>query len=318
MNKTMVPVFIIFLLLCLISVVSGIYVVDETNQVIITRFGEPIGSAVKDPGLHFKTPFIDQANYFDTRLLDWDGDPNRVPTEDKKYIWIDSTARWKIKDPLKFLQSVHDERSALSRLDDILDGATRNVIAKHKLIEIVRDTNRILSLETSEEDKIMGRQFEQIAENTGRTVITQEMLDRARPQVDALGIELVDLRLKRINYDQKVRQKVFERMISERQRAAELLRSEGRGSKAEIEGTRDKELQKIESEAYRKAQSIRGKADAEVTRIYAEAYSKDPEFYSFLNTLASYHQTFDDKNMLVLTTESDYFKYLNDVSGEKQ
>lgn len=316
MNKTIYPVFIIGFMLVLIVLLSAVYVVDETNQVIITRFGEPKGDPVVEAGLHFKVPFLDQTNYFDKRLLDWDGDPNRVPTEDKKYIWIDSTARWRINDPLKFLQAVQNERSALSRLDDILDGAVRNVIAKHKLIEIVRSSNRILDLEMSEEDKMMGRQYESIEPNTGRRTITQEMLDRAFPQVKSFGIELVDLRLKRINYDQRVRNKVFERMISERKRAAELLRAEGRGRKAEIEGARDKELQKLKSEAYRTSQGIRGKADAEVTKIYAEAFSKDPEFYSFINTLETYRSTFNDKNMLVLSTDSEYYKYLNGVESK--
>ena len=316
MNKALFPLFIIIVFIGLILILSSVYIVDETNQVVITQFGEPIGDPITTPGLKFKVPFIQHVNYFDKRLLEWDGDPNRIPTEDKKYIWIDTTARWRIEDSLTFLQTVHDEQGAHTRLDDIVDGATRNVIAKHNLIEIVRDSNRIVSLEASEEDKIMGRQFARIPDGSGRDIITREMLKRARPKVKEYGIELVDIRIKRINYDAQVRQKVFDRMISERKRAAELLRAEGEGERAQTNGKREKELQRIRSEAYRQAQIIRGKADAEAIKIYAEAYSKDPEFYSFLNTLGSYHATFDDKSTLVLTTDSEYFKYIKDISPE--
>ncbi|MBU1863782.1 MAG: protease modulator HflC [Candidatus Omnitrophica bacterium] len=316
MNKVFAPFMIIVLLAVLIVLVSSMYVVDETNQVVVTQFGEPIGKPIKAPGLHLKVPFIQQANYFDDRLLEWDGEPNRIPTEDKKYIWIDTTARWRVEDPLKFLQTVHDERGAQSRLDDILDGATRNVIAKQRLIEVVRDSNRILSLETSEEDKIMGRQFEKISEESGRDVITRKMLERAKEKVKEYGIDLVDIRIKRVNYDPKVRNKVFERMISERKRAAELLRAQGKGEQAQIEGKVEKELQRIQSEAYHTAQGLKGKADAEAIKIYAEAYSKDPEFYSFLKTLESYRETLGAQSTLVLTTDSEYLKYLKEISGE--
>lgn len=316
MNKIIGPAIIIIGLIALICIVSAAYIVDETNQVVITQFGEPIGDAIKEPGLKFKTPFIQRVNYFDKRLLSWDGYPNRIPTEDKKYIWIDTTARWKIVDPLRFLQTVRDEMGAQTRLDDILDGATRNVIAKHNLIEIVRDTNRILTIEKSEEDKLMGREFERIPKESGRALIIEEMLDRAKPKVSEYGIELVDMRIKRINYDTQVRGKVFERMISERKRAAEQLRAEGQGERQEIEGKKEKELQRIHSEAYHKAQVIRGKADAEAIKIYANAYSKDPEFFSFLRTLESYHSTFDKQSMLILSTDSEYFKYLKDIAAE--
>lgn len=315
-KNTLSSIAVILLLLALIGLVSSLYVVDETNQVVITMFGDPIGDSVREPGLYFKIPFFHKTTYFDKRLLEWDGDPNRIPTKDKKYIWIDTTARWRIVDPLKFLQTVTNERGAQTRLDDILDGATRNVIAKHQLIDIVRDSDRILAGEKSEEDKIMGREFEKITAGTGREIITGEMLAMSKPKVEGFGIELVNLRVKRINYDQKVRGKVFERMISERQRAAELLRAEGRGNRAEIEGKKEKELQRIQSEAYREAQGLKGKADAEAIKIYGEAYSKDPEYYSFINTLQSYQRTLGKKSMLVLTTESDYFKYLKEIEGQ--
>ncbi len=316
MNNALFPFFIIILLVGLIILISAVFIVDETNQVVITQFGEPIGDPITTPGLKFKVPFIQHVNYFDKRVLEWDGDPNRIPTEDKKYIWIDITARWRIENCLKFLQTVHDENGAHSRLDDIVDGATRNVIAKHTLLEIVRDSNRIVSLEASDEDKIMGRQFAKIPDGSGRDIITREMLQRARPKVKEYGIELIDVRIKRINYDVQVRQKVFDRMISERKRAAELLRAEGEGERAQVNGMREKELQRIRSEAYQQAQILRGKADAEAIKIYADAYSKDPEFYSFLKTLDSYNATLDDKSTLVLTTDSEYFQYIKDISGE--
>ncbi len=312
MHRFLAPLTVILSLLLVIIIFSAAYIVDETNQAVITQFGEPVGDPIVEPGLHFKVPVIQKVDYFDKRLLEWDGDPNRIPTKDKKYIWIDTTARWKIIDPLKFLQTVHDEYGAQTRLDDILDGATRNVIAKHNLIEIVRNSNRITKLEDSKENKIMGQKFERIPENSGRDVIRSEMFNRAKSIVSEYGIELVDLRIKRINYDAPVRNKVFERMISERKRAAELLRAEGLGEKAEIEGKKEKELQRIKSEAYEKAQKIRGEADAKAIKIYADAYSNDPEYYAFLNTLESYYQTLDDKSMLILSSDTEYFKYLNE------
>ncbi len=317
MNKTIMSHgFVIIALIVLTIVANAIYTVDETEQIVITRFGEPIGKPIKAPGLHVKVPFIDHVNKFEKRLLEWDGDPNRIPTQDKKYIWIDSTARWRIVDPLKFLQTVHNERQAQSRLDGILDGAARNVIARHVLLETVRNSNRILTIEKSEEDKMMGRQYEKIAEGTGREVITREMLAQARPKVEKFGIDLVDIWIKRVNYEPKVRSKVFDRMISERKRAAELLRAEGQGARAEIEGKKHKELQRIQSEAYREAQVLRGKADATVTKIYADAYSKDPEFYSFLNTLAGYQRALSNESTLILSTSNEYFKYLDELIGE--
>jgi len=316
MNKIIQPFVVIFMLIILLTLIGSVYTVDQTEQVIITMFGKPVGDPIKEPGLHFKIPFLHTVISFDKRLMEWDGDPNRIPTKDKKYIWIDITARWRIQDPLKYYQTVHDEYQAQSRLDDVLDNAPRNVIASHNLIEVVRSSNRILSLEMSAEEEMMGRKYDAINDNTGRDYIRQKMLKRAKREVQEYGIELIDIRIKRINYEAKVRGKVFERMISERKRAAELLRAQGLGERAEIEGKKQKALARINSDAYRKAQGIRGKADAEAVNIYAAAYSKDPDFYSFLNTLESYRATFDDKTMVLLSTDSDYFKYMKQVNTE--
>lgn len=316
MKKTLNPIFMVVLLVIVAFLFSSFYTIDETEQAIITMFGKPIGQAITEPGLYMKMPFLHTVVSFDKRLLEWDGDPNRIPTKDKKYIWIDTTARWRIKDPLKYYQTVHDEYQAQSRLDDVLDNAPRNVIASYNLLEVVRSSNRILDLEVSAEEKMMGREYDRIPENTGRDVIRDEILERSKTAVEDYGIELVDIRIKRINYEPKVRGKVFERMISERKRAAELLRAEGQGERAEIEGKKQRELERIQSEAYKKAQGIRGKADAEAVKVYAAAYSKDPDFYSFLRTLKSYHETFDKNTMVLLSTDSEYFKFMKQMNAE--
>jgi len=291
--------------------ISGaIYLIDETQQVVVTQFGKPIGDPVADAGLHFKTPLIQQANYFDKRLLEWDGDPNQIPTKDKKYIWVDTTARWKIKDPLKFLQSVNNEISAHARLDDILNSATRDVVTGQLLVESVRNTNTILeSQQESTEDVISSEEaIEHI--DVGRKDLESFILSEARVLAPSYGIELVDVRIKRINYVEDVRKKVYERMIAERNRAAERYRSEGQGKRAEIEGQREKELKLITSEAYRKAEILKGDADAEAVKIYAEAYGQDADFYTFIKTLNTYRDTVDENSTIILTTDSDYYKYL--------
>ncbi|NQT07289.1 MAG: protease modulator HflC [Candidatus Omnitrophica bacterium] len=291
--------------------ISGaIYLIDETQQVVVTQFGKPIGDPVADAGLHFKTPLIQQANYFDKRLLEWDGDPNQIPTKDKKYIWVDTTARWKIKDPLKFLQSVNNEISAHARLDDILNSATRDVVTGQLLVESVRNTNTILeSQQESTEDVISSEEaIEHI--DVGRKDLESFILLEAKVLAPSYGIELVDVRIKRINYVEDVRKKVYERMIAERNRAAERYRSEGQGKRAEIEGQREKELKLITSEAYRKAEILKGDADAEAVKIYAEAYGQDADFYTFIKTLNTYRDTVDENSTIILTTDSDYYKYL--------
>jgi membrane protease subunit HflC len=305
------------LFLALVVLVSSLYVVDETQQVVITQFGESIGEPIRDAGLYFKSPFIQRANYFERRILEWDGRPNQIPTRDKKYIWVDTTARWRIADPLKFLQSVSNETGAQARLDDIIDSATRDAITSHLLVEAVRNTNQLLERATEELEELgTAEALEQI--EVGREKLTREILEQARELAPPYGIELIDVRIKRIDYVTEVRQKVYERMISERRRAAEQYRSEGQGKKAEIDGEMAKELKRITSEAYRTAQEIEGKADAEAIRIYAEAYSRDPEFYSFLKTLETYKETIDSDTTIILSTDSAYFEYLEDLSGPEQ
>jgi len=298
-------------LAAVISFTGTLYVVNEIEQVVVTQFGRPIGSPVDDPGVHFKIPFVQKANYFEKRFLEWDGDANQVPTRDKKFIWVDTYARWRIADPLLFFQRLRDESGAQSRLDDILDGETRNSIAKHDLLEIVRSTNREFErsedLGESEEKEI----FRDI--DFGREQITREILASASPQLVSLGIELVDLRLKRINYVEEVRKKVYERMVSERKRIATKYRSEGQGESARIRGQKERELKGITSVAYRRAQEIVGKADAEATRVYAEAYNQDPEFYRFIKTLETYVDTLDEESWLILTTDGEFFRYLKGV-----
>jgi membrane protease subunit HflC len=294
-----------------LSFTGTLYVVNEMQQVVLTQFGRPVGAPVVAPGVHFKIPFIQKTNYFDKRFLEWDGDANQVPTRDKKFIWVDTYARWRIVDPLLFFQRLRDESGAQSRLDDIVDGETRNSIAKHDLVEIVRSSNREFErsedlLENEEEDIFQRIVF-------GRDKLTREILASASPQLTSLGIELVDVRFKRINYVEEVRKKVYERMVSERRRIAEEYRSEGQGESARIRGQKERELKGITSEAYRQAQGIVGKADAEATGIYAEAYNRDPEFYRFIKTLETYPDTFDDDSWLILTTEGDFFRYLKGV-----
>ena len=300
--------------------VSGVaYTVDETQQVVVTQFGQPIGQPIVEAGLYFKLPFIQNANYFDKRILHWDGDPNEIPTLDKRYIWVDTTARWRIVDALKFMQSVGTETGAYARLDDVVDTATRDVISNLKLVETVRDSNRLheKSVSTKRVDKIGAGDTNIERIHVGRRALTRDILKRASKITPQYGIELVDLRIKRINYVEEVRRKVFDRMISERKRAAEQYRSEGQGNKAEIEGQMVKGLQEIESEAYRKAQEIKGKADAEAIKIYANAYNKDPEFYSFIRTLETYRDTIGSDTTLILDTDSDYYKYLRSIQGNK-
>ncbi len=289
-------------LLALVVLSSSTYLVSETEQVIITQFGEPKGSPISEPGMHFKLPFVQQVNAFEKRFLEWDGSPNQMPTKDKRFIWVDMYARWRITDPLKFFQRLRDERGAQSRLDDILDGETRNAVASYDLIELVRSSNRpagSIPIE-SEEDRIV---LEQIS--TGRRAIAASILEAARARTLDLGIEVLDIRLKRINYVDEVAKDVFARMIAERRRIAERFRSEGQGEAARIEGERQRDLQRIQSEAYRSAQELRGNADAEATAIYADAYGRDAEFYAFVKSLETYERVVDGKTIFVLGTDSE-------------
>ena len=298
---------IVVLVAALILVGQVVYTVNEVQQVIITQFGEPVGNPVTTPGLHFKVPFIQTANFFDKRFLEWDGSPNQVPTRDRRFIWVDTYARWRITDPLLFFQRLRDERGAQTRLDDILDGETRNAIARHDLIEVVRTSNRDpaeVELEADEETVIL----EPI--ERGREDIVSEILHTAAGRTADLGIELLDLRLKRINYVEEVQRDVFLRMIAERQRIAEQFRSEGQGESARIGGERERDLAQIQSEAYRAAEELRGQADAEATAVYAEAYNQDADFYAFTKSMETYEQTMDPSTFFILGTDSELLRFL--------
>jgi membrane protease subunit HflC len=299
---------IIPLIIVLIALFSAAYVLDETEQVVITQFGKAIGTPKVDPGLYFKLPIIQQANYFPKNLLEWDGDPGQVPTLDKTFIWVDTFSRWKIVDPLKFFQTVNNVVGALARLDDILDPAVRNFITSYPLIETVRMTNR--ELDTFEVGVDQEQDKRPLGEITvGRQKIIKGILAQAQPKLKAFGIEIVDIKIKRLNYVEQVQRSVYARMIAERKQIAEKFRSEGQGEARKIEGNQERELKRITSGAYRTAQEVKGKADGEATTIYAQAYNKDPEFYSFLKTLDIYKKTMDKNSSLILSTKSDFLKY---------
>ncbi|MEA3420046.1 MAG: protease modulator HflC [Acidobacteriota bacterium] len=299
---------IVVALAVLIILTDALYIVSETNQVITTQFGEPIGNAVTSPGLHIKAPFIQKTHFFEKRWLEWDGDPNQIPTKDKKYIWVDTYARWRISDPLIFFQRVRDERGAYSRIDDIVDGETRNAIANFELIEIVRVSNR--EFEMTEENVILEKREVIQKIETGREKIANIILKASSEITPEFGVEITDVKIKRINYVDDVQRKVFDRMIAERQRIAARYRSEGDGKSAEIRGQKERELERIQSEAYKTAQEIKGKADAESTKIYASAYNLDPEFYQFMKTLEIYRTIMDKDTWLLLSTDAEFLKYL--------
>ena len=292
---------------------AAIYTVSETEQVILVQFGRPVGGLVKEPGLHLKVPFMQVVYRFDKRWLEYDGDATEIPTRDKKYIWVDTYARWRIADPLRFYQAVRDERGAQSRLDDIVDGETRNAVASFDLIEVVRSSNRAFL--TTEELEGIGAAEAMAKITTGRSKIAQIILEKAAKITPEFGIELVDVRFKRINYVETVQQKVFERMISERKRIAERSRSEGQGRAAEIRGQKERDILAASSSGYRSAQELKGAADGKATAIYARAYNKDAEFYQFWKTLETLNASLDDKTWLILTTDSELLKYLKTPSG---
>lgn len=296
----------ILVLLAVMTAGGVFFIVDETEQVVITQFGKPVGESITTPGLKLKVPFLQKTNFFDRRFLEWDGQPNEVPTADKRFLYVDTYARWRISDPLLFFKRLRDEYGAQSRLDDILDGETRNTIAKHDLIEAVRSSNR---------EFVQASDVAQNAEapkeiEYGRTALEEEVLKNASTRVTDLGLEILDFRFKRTNYAEVDRPKVYERMISERRRIAEQYRSEGAGEAARIIGNKERELKSITSDAYRKSQEIQGRADAEAADIYAKAYNKDPEFYRFLKTMEVYSVTMDEDTILLLGTDGDFLKYL--------
>ena len=307
--KRIAIIAILVVVLAVLLLVSGtVYFVPETEQVVITQFGKPVGDAVKDPGLHIKLPFVQTAHYFEKRFLEWDGDPNQIPTKDKRFIYVDTYARWRITDPLLFFQRLATQIRAQSRLDDILDGETRNTVAKHNLIEVVRSTNRefavAVDLEAGETVEV-SRKIE-----VGRTKLAKQVLESAARRTVDLGIEVLDFRFKRIEYVEEVQKEVYARMISERRRIAEQFRSEGAGEAARIDGEKDRQLKEITSEAYRQAQEIKGKADARATEIYAKAHRLDPGFYRFQKSMETLRQTIDEDTVLVLTTDGDLLRFL--------
>ena len=298
---------------------SAIYTVSEVEQVIITQFGKPVGAPVTSAGLKVKVPFIQDVNPIDKRVLEWDGNPSDMPTKDKLYISVDLFARWRITDPLQYFLRLRDERSAQSRLDDILGSETRNAVAKHELIEIIRTTRdrvplRDTLLNDSERDLNIGSL---VPIQKGRKLVEQEIFAAAAEKVQVFGIELLDIRFKRINYNDSVRPKIYDRMISERRQIAERFLSEGNGEAARIRGNRVRDLNKIQSEAYRQVEEIRGLADAKATEIYAKAYNQSREavaFYEFTRTMQSYKSVISEDTTIVLTTDSELFKFLKEMS----
>jgi len=298
----------------LFVVSSAIYTLSETEQAILVQFGRPVGGLVKTPGLHLKLPFVQVVHTFDKRWLEYDGDATEIPTRDKKYIWVDTYARWRIADPLRFYQAVRDERGAQSRLDDIVDGETRNAVASFDLIEVVRSSNR--PFQTTEELEGIGAAEAMAKISAGRSKIAQVILEKAAKITPEFGIELVDVRFKRINYVETVQQKVFERMTSERKRIAERSRSEGQGRAAEIRGQKERDVLAASSAGYRTAQELKGAADGKATAISARAYGKEPEFYQFWKTMETLDSSLDAKTWLILTTDSEMLKYLKAPGGK--
>jgi len=298
---------------------SAIYTVSEVEQVIITQFGKPVGDPVTSAGLKFKVPFIQNVNAIDKRILEWDGNPSDMPTKDKLYISVDLYARWRITDPLQYFLRLRDERSAQSRLDDILGSEIRNAVAKHELIEIVRTTKdrvplRDTLLTAAERQQDIGSL---VPIQKGRELVEQEIFAEAAKKILVFGIELLDIRFKRINYNESVRPKIYDRMISERRQIAERFLSEGNGEAARIRGNRVRDLNKIQSEAYRTVEEIRGVADAKATEIYAKAYNQSPEavqFYEFTRTMQAYKSIIADNTTIVLSTDSDLFKFLKGLT----
>lgn len=295
---------------------QAVYIVGEAEQTVLTQFGKPIGSAVTTPGPNLKIPFAQVVHRFDKRFLEWDGERNQLPTRDKRFIFVDTYARWRISDPLKFFQRLRDERGAQSRLDDILDGETRNVIARHDLIEVVRSSSRDFAVDNEDtggldvDDMSAGSKGSDFVVLVGRQKLALEVLERSQARTEDLGIEILDFRFKRINYVEAVRTEVYNRMISERKRIAEQFRSQGTGEAARINGEQERELATITSEAFREAEQIRGTADAEAAGIYADAYNANKELYAFVRSLETYQTIVDDKTTLLLGSGSELFQYL--------
>jgi membrane protease subunit HflC len=306
--KTKIILLAFLALIIFIGLLGSAFIVQEKDQVVITQFGRPVGKAVTEPGIYFKVPFIQVANFFEKRYMEWNGDPNQVPTKDKKFIFVDTYARWQITDPLQFFKRLTNERGAQSRIDDILDGDTRNFIANNNIEEAVRTSNRT---PVSSDSEIIRDSLAIIY--VGRERIQQEILASANKQTADLGIEILDFRFKRINYVQEVQEQVYERMKSERFRIADKFRSEGQGEASRINGEKERELKGIQSSAFRDAEQIKGKADATAASIYAQAYdqsSQSRNLYSFLKSMETFEKTFDNKTSIFISTDSELYKYL--------
>jgi len=311
---------VVLALVALILSSGSMYTVNEIEQVIITQFGKPVGEPIADAGLKLKIPLIQDVNRIDRRILEWDGSTTDMPTKDKLYVSVNLFARWRITDPMQYFLRMRDERSAQSRLDDILGSETRNAVAKHELIEIIRTTKDRTPLQDESLQNAGSSVGVLLPIKKGREAIEREIFEAAAPKVSVFGIELLDIRFKRINYNESVQPKIYDRMISERRQIAEQFRSEGNGEAARINGNRERDLLRIQSEAYRKVEEVRGEADARATEIYAMAYNQNPEsvsFYEFTRTMEAYKSIITTNTTLILSTESDLFKYLKGVEPKK-
>ena len=313
MNRNLIIAIIIVLW---VVVTNTFYIVEEQEQAIITQFGKPVGDPVSTPGLKLKAPFIQKVHRFDRRFLEWDGDANQLPTGNKRFIWVDCYARWRISDPLLYFQRLRDERGAQTRLDDIIDGETRNAIANHDLMELIRNTNRVPEVP---EGLALDEATTLVEITSGRSDIQARILAASQSRVTDLGIEILDVRFKRINYVEDVRRKVYERMVAERRRIADRYRSEGEGEASRIRGEKERDLKQIQSEAYREAQTLIGEADAEATRIFASAYDRSADsrsFYEFLKSMETLEATVDEKTRLILSTDGEFYGYPKSSSGQ--
>lgn len=323
-NKNTGRVSTVLLAIAVISALvlyNSAYVIDETKQVVITQFGRIMGDAKKAPGIKFKIPFIQKVNYFPKNLLEWDGDPGQIPTKDKTYIWVDTFARWRISDPIVYFQTVKDEFSALKRLDDIIDPAMRDLISAYPLVESVRNTDRPMDTfdaiqgQESQEGQETSKRMVRYNVDLGRAEIARQIEKQAREKLTDFGIEVVDVKIKRINYIDSVRSFVYDRMIAERNQIAEKFRAEGQGEASNIRGEKERDLQVIKSQAYKQAQEIKGKADAQAIRIYAAAHGQDPEFYAFLKTMELYKTALAQNSTVILSTDSELMKYFKESSN---
>lgn len=297
--------------LLLLLAKGSFFIVREGEQALVTQFGKPMGG-IRQAGPHFKLPLVQDIHLFQRRIMQWDGDPNQIPTKDKRYIWVDVTARWRIADPLFFYRAVASERGARSRLDDILDSVVRDAVSGHLLVELVRGRDYVPPAGVREVFEVEGEAI-QAEHLSGRDEILEGILREARNMTPEYGIELIDVQVKRINYVEQVRQRVYERMVSERKQVAAQYRSEGEGERADILGQMQRDLRTIESEAYRKAEEIRGQADAKAAVVYAEAYGRDRDFYTFTRTLESYRKAIKENSRLVISTDAEFYKYLQKI-----